>query len=86
MISRERRVFMLLGRVGLIARAVVFTLLGYFLLRTAVDYKPADATGVDGALARLHHEALGPWLVGLVALGLNTFAAFSLVEARSRRL
>ena len=84
--SRERRVFMLLGRVGLSARALVFALIGYFLLRTAIDYKPADATGVDGALARLHHEALGPWLVGLVALGLITFAAFSLLEGRYRRL
>jgi hypothetical protein len=41
---------------------------------------------VIGALARLHHQTLGPWLVGLVALGLLTFAAFSLVEARYRWL
>jgi hypothetical protein len=82
----ERRLFLALGRVGLSARALVFALIGYFLLRTAVDYNPAKAIGVDGALARLHHQPLGPWLVGLVGAGLLTFALFSMFEARYRRL
>jgi hypothetical protein len=64
----------------------VFALVGYFLLRTAIDFSPGQAVGVNGALARLQHEAFGPWLLGLVALGLLTFAAFSLFEARFRRL
>jgi hypothetical protein len=81
-----RRVLMVLGRVGLASRAIVFALIGYFLVRTAIDYQPSSAVGVDGALARLHHEPLGPWLLGLIAAGLLTFAAFSLMEARYRRL
>lgn len=83
---RERQVFMRLGKVGLTARALVFALIGYFLLRAAIDYNPSNAIGVDGALARLHHEPLGPWLVGLAGVGLLTFAAFSLLEGRYRRL
>jgi Domain of Unknown Function (DUF1206) len=83
---KERRLFMGLGHLGLSARALVFALVGYFLLRTAIDFNPGSAVGVDGALARLHHEPLGPWLLGLVAVGLLTFAAFSLIEARYRRL
>lgn len=82
----ERRLFAQLGRIGIGARALVFALVGYFLLRTAIDYNPREAVGVDGALARLHHEPLGPWLLGLVAVGLMLFAAFSLLEARYRRL
>jgi hypothetical protein len=82
----ERRLFMVLGRVGLTARALVFALIGYFLLRTAIDFDPASAVGVDGALAHLHREPVGPWLLGLVAAGLITFAGFSLFEARYRRL
>jgi hypothetical protein len=84
--SAERRLFMLLGYVGLAARAVVFGLVGYFLLRTAIDFDPAKAVGVDGALARLHHQPLGPEALGLVAAGLLVFSAFSLLEARYRRL
>jgi hypothetical protein len=84
--SARRRMFATLGRIGLIARALVFGLIGYFVLRTAIDYNPRTAVGVDGALARLQHEPYGSWLVGLVAAGLLIFAAFSLFEARYRRL
>lgn len=82
----ERRSFMILGHVGLVARALVFGLIGYFLLETAVDFNPREAVGLDGALARVHHQPFGPWLLGLVAAGLLVFAAYSLFEARYRRL
>jgi hypothetical protein len=84
--AREHALFMLLGRVGITARALVFGLVGYFLLRTAIDFNAKDAVGIDGALARVHHQPLGQWLLALVAAGLLTFAAFSLLEARYRRL
>ncbi len=84
--AAERRVFMLLGRVGLSARALVFALVGYFLVRTAIDFDANKAVGVDGALARLHDQTFGPWVLGLVAAGLVVFATFSLLEARYRRL
>jgi hypothetical protein len=77
---------MVVGRVGLVARAMVFGLIGYFVLRTAIDYDPHEATGLDGALARVHHQPFGPWLLGLTAAGLIVFAAYSLFEARYRRL
>jgi Na+/proline symporter len=83
---RERRAFIGLGKVGLTARALVFVLIGYFVLRTAIEYNPANAVGVDGALARLHHQPFGPWIVGLVGVGLLMFAAFSFFEGRYRRL
>lgn len=82
----ERRLFMLLGRIGISARSLVFVLVGYFLIKTAIDFNPSSAVGVDGALAQLHQQTLGPLLVGLVAAGLLVFAAFSLFEARFRRL
>jgi hypothetical protein len=65
---------------------MVFALIGYFLLRTAIEYDSRQAIGVDGALARLHDQPLGPLSVGLVGVGLLIFAAFSLFEARYRRL
>jgi hypothetical protein len=84
--AHQRNTFLLLGRIGLSARALVFVLIGYFLLRTAIEVNANQAIGVDGALARLHHRPLGAVLVGLVATGLLIFAAFSLFEARYRRL
>jgi hypothetical protein len=82
----RRRTFMLLGRVGILARAIIFSLVAYFLLRAAIELHAGFAVGVDGALARVHREAFGSWLLAPVAAGLFTFAAFSLLEARYRRL
>lgn len=78
--------FCLLGKVGFCGRAIVLGLIGYFLLQAAITYNPGSAVGVDGALAKLHHQTLGPWLVGLVGVGLLVFSAFSFFEARYRRL
>jgi hypothetical protein len=86
MSPRVRRALDLLGRVGLAARAVVFALIGYFLIRTAIDYDPNKAIGVDGALRELARQTYGSWLLGLAAVGLLIFAAASLAEARYRRL
>ena len=82
----QRRLFMTLGRIGIPARALVFVLIGYFLIRTAIQFNAHSAVGVDGALARLHHQTFGSWFVGVVAAGLLVFAAFSFFEARFRRL
>jgi Domain of Unknown Function (DUF1206) len=82
----ERRIFTTLGRIGLSARAIVFGLVGYFVLETAIDFNPHEAVGLDGALARVHHEPYGPWLLGLAAAGLLVFALYSLLDARYHRL
>jgi hypothetical protein len=81
-----RRAFLALGRVGLIARAAVFAVIGYFLIRTAIEFKASKAVGVDGALTEVHHQPLGPWLLAFVGAGLLVFAAFSFLEGRYRRL
>jgi Domain of Unknown Function (DUF1206) len=83
---RLRRALDVGGRVGLAARAIVFALIGYFLIRSAIDFDPAKAVGLDGALANVAHEPYGSWLLGIVAVGLLLFAVCSLAEARYREL
>jgi hypothetical protein len=75
-----------LGMVGHLARMVVFGLIGIFLLKAAIDYNPKQAVGLDGALAKLTHYSYGPLLLGIVAVGLIAFAAYSLTDARYRRI
>jgi hypothetical protein len=86
MTPKLRDVLDVLGRVGLASRAVVFALVGYFLIRTAIDFDPAKAIGLDGALEKLAQQPYGSWLLGVVAIGLIIFAASSLAEARYREL
>lgn len=84
--QRERHIFLTLGRIGLSARALVFALVGYFILRAAIEFKASKAVGLDGVLARVHNEPAGPLLLALVAAGLLVFAAFSFFEGSYRRL
>ena len=75
-----------LGLVGHLSRMVVFTLVGVFLVKAAVDYNARAAIGLDGALAKLQHNPLGPFLLSIVALGLIAFALYSFSDARYRRI
>jgi hypothetical protein len=75
-----------IGTVGHLARAVVFGLVGVFLIKAAVDYNARAAVGLDGALAKVQHQTYGHFMLGLVACGLLAFALYSISDARYRRI
>jgi len=75
-----------LGVFGHLARAVVFALIGYGLIKAAVDYNPKEAIGLDGALRQLADASYGPALLALVAAGLAGFAIYSITDARFRKV
>jgi hypothetical protein len=72
------------GVAGHLARCVVFTLIGVFVAKAAIDYNPKNAIGLDGALQKLADASYGPYLLGLTAAGLLCYALFCLVDARYR--
>ena len=75
------------GRAGLVghaARGVVFSLIGIFLFKAAIDYNPKDAIGLDGALRKLENASYGPYLLGLTAAGLVAYGLYCFVDARYR--
>jgi hypothetical protein len=74
------------GVVGMFARLVVFGLIGAFVVKAAVDYRPQDAIGLDGALAKLASHTYGTWLLGATAAGLLAYAVYCFVDARYRRV
>ena len=82
MSANERTAFTWIGRVGLVARGIVFALLGFFLIEAALNTDPNRAKGLDGALQTLAQQPFGPWLLGFVALGLVAFGLYSLMSAR----
>jgi uncharacterized membrane protein YidH (DUF202 family) len=82
MSANERTAFTWIGRVGLVARGIVFALLGFFLIQAALNTDPNRAKGLDGALQTLAQQPFGPWLLGFVARGLVAFGLYSLMSAR----
>jgi hypothetical protein len=84
--ANEQRLAVNTGKLGLIARGIVFLMSGWFLVQAALRFDPSQARGLGGALETLAAQPYGPWLLGLVALGLLAFGAYSILLARYRRI
>jgi hypothetical protein len=86
MSEKTKQGFTTLGIAGHLARMVVFVLIGYFLAKAAIDYDPDKAVSVDGALAAVAKASYGKVLLGIVAAGTIAFGAYSIADARYRRV
>ena len=75
-----------LGMAGHLARMVVVVLIGYFLVKAAIEFDPKDAVSLDGALAEVGRATYGKFLLGIVAAGLFIFGVFSMLDSRYRKV
>jgi hypothetical protein len=82
----ERQWAIVVGVAGHAARAVVFSLIGAFLVKAAVQFDPREAIGIDGALRKLVEQPYGEALLGVVAAGLLAYGVYCLVQARYREV
>jgi uncharacterized protein DUF1206 len=82
----ERQAVEAVGRVGYVARGVSFGVIGGFLVLAGVQTRPDQAHGLSGALATLASQPFGPWLLGLVAVGLMAYGGYMLIAARYRKM
>ncbi|HVF35886.1 MAG TPA: DUF1206 domain-containing protein [Candidatus Saccharimonadia bacterium] len=77
-----RRPIVALARLGLVARGIVFSLVGWFLIQAARSFDADAAGGTAEALRALGNGAL----LGFVAAGLFAYGLYQLAEARYRRI
>lgn len=85
MSSAERRFAMGLGRFGIVARGVVFGVIGVLLIIAAIHADSRD-TGMDDALLALAHQPFGRILLAAAAVGLIAFGTFSMLCSRWMRM
>ncbi|HTV18928.1 MAG TPA: DUF1206 domain-containing protein [Polyangiaceae bacterium] len=74
------------GQVGYSARGVVFPIVGWGLLRAALDNNPGETRDTRGALIEIASSGYGQVLLGLVAVGLLAFGSFMVASARYRAI
>ena len=82
----EEKAFTVMGIVGHLARGVVFSLIGFFLVRSSWRYEPEETVGLDGALAEIVQQDYGDTLLGIVSAGLIAFGLYCYAEARYREV
>lgn len=77
-----RKIVISLGAIGTTARGIVFAVVGALVIDAAVTYNPTKSSGLDGALRTLADRPYGPWLLGILAIGLIIFGIYGLAAAR----
>lgn len=86
-LSKSRRRFMnVTGVAGGVSRGLVFAAVGFFALKAAIQFDPAEAKGVDDAIRSFAYTPAGRWLLLAVAIGLALFGLFSFGVAKWRKV
>ena len=73
------------GRVGHAARAVLYAIVGFFLLQAAWTADASEAKGLGAALDTLQQQPYGPWLLAAAGVGLVCYGLYCFVMARYRK-
>ncbi len=73
-----------IGLIGLLAKAIVVALIGWFFVQAAVQHQSSEAGGLAKALATVASQSYGNILLGLLAIGLFLYGVFAFVMAKYR--
>ena len=69
---------------GVIARGILFVIMGYFAIRAAIDSNPSEMKDTGEAFSFIESSSYGSLLLGLVALGAMGYGIFMFLTARYR--
>ncbi|GAA1693916.1 DUF1206 domain-containing protein [Glycomyces endophyticus] len=81
-----RRTVLRLGKAGYTSKGVAYAIAGALVVSAAVNYDPEQAGGLDAALKTLAGTAWGPWLLGLIALGIACFGVYCFFQSKYRKV
>ena len=82
----ERQWAILLGRIGIVARGLVFSIIGVGIVSSAVRASSRESATMDTALSELAHQPFGRAFLLAAAIGIIVFGIFSVMCARWMRV
>ncbi len=69
----------LIGKVGLVARAITFALIGFYIVRAALIFNPYKVYGLGQIMEILNKKSFGPAFVAALSIGLSVFGFYSVI-------
>ena len=73
------------GRIGHIARGIVYLIIAWFFVQAALQSDASETGGIGKALDELGSQPYGPWLLGAVGVGFVAYGIYCFVMARYRK-
>lgn len=84
--EKERKIARLSGKIGLISRGIVLSMVGFFFIRTAYTNNPNESKGLGGALTELANQPFGQFLLAIVATGLVLYGIYQIIKGRYQHM
>jgi Domain of Unknown Function (DUF1206) len=75
-----------LGLAGYSSKGTAYGIAGALIVAAAVTYDAEKARGLDAAIKTLSGESYGPWLLGLIALGVAAYGVYCFFQAKYRKV
>jgi hypothetical protein len=83
--SNRATVLLRMGKVGYIARGVVWLILAYLLTRAAIYQNSYEAGGTGKAFELIQNGFMGNYLLAAIGLGVAAYGIFAFTRARYER-
>ncbi|WP_051348689.1 DUF1206 domain-containing protein [Peribacillus kribbensis] len=74
------------GRIGLFSRGAVFGVLGFFIMKMAIEANPNHPKSLDGALEKILEQPHGRILLAMISAGFILYGLFEILKGKNRHL
>ena len=76
------KAYMLFGKLGYIAKGIAVGLVGILFVYAAFTQDPEKSGSTDKALHKVLQQPFGPWLLGILSVGIACYGLFQFARAR----
>jgi hypothetical protein len=70
------------GKVGYVAKGIAIAIVGGLFIYAAIEHEPNKSGGLDVALRTVLEQPFGPFLLGVIAIGIGCYGLFCFARAR----
>jgi hypothetical protein len=81
-IGKTGQLLLASGKVGYVARGVVWLIISYLLFKAALQHDASQAGNTGKALQFIEGSPLGSYFLGAIGLGLLTYGLFNFIRAK----